>query len=425
MEKKLYTQIKNEWRSNVWLLVELLLVSVVLWYVINGLMNTYLTYSQPRGFNTDHCYKIVMEALTDKSPDYRPYRTNDKRRDDVYELAERLRRRPEIEAVSLSNISHPYNGSNSTTLVRYDSLSSKGWCIKRLVSPDFVRVFQYHGTRGEMPEQLAKILERGDVLLSENIFGKNISGKDISATDFVGKEMNIWSDSTNLVPLGAALEVVRYGDYYEGEYCTTMLYNIEIIARTEPYYISEDVELCVRVRADQDKNFIENLKADSESQLRVGNIYIAEVYDFDDIRRVFQQEQNNANNLLLVGMSFLMLNIFLGLLGTFWFRTQQRRSDIALHKIFGATDRAVFRRLVSEGMLLLLIVTPLAIVFDFAISYFVLDINFSDDSSSKIVHLLLCSLIAFLLIALMIIIGISIPARKAMKLAPAEVLKNE
>lgn len=31
MNKKLFTQIKNEWRSNLWLITELLLVSVVLW----------------------------------------------------------------------------------------------------------------------------------------------------------------------------------------------------------------------------------------------------------------------------------------------------------------------------------------------------------------------------------------------------------
>ena len=51
----------------------------------------------------------------------------------------------------------------------------------------------------------------------------------------------------------------------------------------------------------------------------------------------------------------LLLNIFLGLLGTFWFRTQQRRGEIALHKAMGATDGAVFGRLMSEGMFLLLI----------------------------------------------------------------------
>lgn len=34
MNKKLFTQIKNEWRSNLWLVTELLLVSVVLWYIV-------------------------------------------------------------------------------------------------------------------------------------------------------------------------------------------------------------------------------------------------------------------------------------------------------------------------------------------------------------------------------------------------------
>ena len=35
MNKKLFTQIKNEWRSNLWLVTELLLVSVVLWYIVD------------------------------------------------------------------------------------------------------------------------------------------------------------------------------------------------------------------------------------------------------------------------------------------------------------------------------------------------------------------------------------------------------
>ena len=33
MTKKLLTQIKNEWLSNLWLVLELLVVSVVMWYV--------------------------------------------------------------------------------------------------------------------------------------------------------------------------------------------------------------------------------------------------------------------------------------------------------------------------------------------------------------------------------------------------------
>ena len=35
MNKKLLTQIKNEWRSNLWLVTESLLVSVVMWYIVD------------------------------------------------------------------------------------------------------------------------------------------------------------------------------------------------------------------------------------------------------------------------------------------------------------------------------------------------------------------------------------------------------
>ena len=33
MQKKLFTQIRNEWRGNLWLALELLVVSVVMWYI--------------------------------------------------------------------------------------------------------------------------------------------------------------------------------------------------------------------------------------------------------------------------------------------------------------------------------------------------------------------------------------------------------
>ena len=37
MTKKLLVQIKNEWRNNLWLALELLVVSVVMWYVVDYL----------------------------------------------------------------------------------------------------------------------------------------------------------------------------------------------------------------------------------------------------------------------------------------------------------------------------------------------------------------------------------------------------
>ena len=83
-----------------------------------------------------------MGQLTDKSPDYRP---DSKTADDIRTLVDRLRHRPEVEAVSLSQNSYPYNGSNSSDPVEYDTLRTNSYVVRRLVTPDFVRVFRYRG----------------------------------------------------------------------------------------------------------------------------------------------------------------------------------------------------------------------------------------------------------------------------------------
>ena len=412
MTKKLLTQIKNEWLSNLWLALELLVVSVVMWYVVDYLYTRAATYLEPRGFNIEHCYLIELGELTPKSPDYTPDKCRDDTHADIAELVERLRRRPEVEAVSLSQNSYPYNGSNSSGEVRYDTLQSPGWTIRRMVTPDFVRVFRYQGTRGETPEQLAEMLERGEFLASDNLYRKY----DRKLTEFVGKRFQLFGDTTKTYQLGAALQNVRYHDYDQARssYC--------FLAKQSFYYVG--LELCVRVREGQDNNFITKLKEDSESQFRIGNLFISEIRSFHDIRRNFQQAWTNDIRNYVMGMGFLLLNIFLGLLGTFWFRTQQRRSEIALHKAHGATDGAIFRRLLSEGLLLLAVVTPIALVIDWNLAHLELN-SWRNGTTLEWDRLLLCAGISFVLMALMIAIGIGIPARKAMKVQPAEALHDE
>lgn len=412
MTKKLLIQIKNEWRNNLWLALELLVVSVVMWFVVDFLYTRTATYLEPRGFDISHCYLIEMGKLTDKSPDYIPKQTDEQEDADILELVERLRRRPDVEAVSLSQNSYPYNGSNSTDQVYYDTLRSDNWTIRRMVTPDFVRVFRYRGARGETPEQLAELLNNGDFLASNNLYREY----DRPLTGLVGQQFKLFGDTIKTYRLGAALQDVRYNDYEQARESYTFLYKIS--------WYSPDMELCVRVKGDQDRNFITRLKADSEKQFRIGNIYISEIRSFDDIRRNFQQAWSNELRNYVMGMGFLLLNIFLGLLGTFWFRTQQRRSEIALHKAHGATDRNIFIRLLSEGWLLLLLVTPIALVIDYNLANMELN-SWRNGTTLEWDRLLLCAVISFVMIALMIAIGIGIPARKAMKVQPADALHDE
>ena len=375
MTKKLLVQIKNEWRNNLWLALELLVVSVVMWYVVDYLYTRAATYLEPRGFNIENCYLIEWGELTPKSPDYIADRKSEDTHNDIAELVERLRRRPEVEAVSLSQNSYPYNGSNSSGEVKIDTLNSPGWTIRRMVTPDFVRVFRYQGAQGETPEQMAEMLERGEILTSNNLYSKY----NRKMTEFIGQRFQLFGDTTRTYRLGAALQNVRYHDYDQARnsYC--------FLCKQSFYYV---------------------------------------IRSFHDIRRNFQQAWTNDIRNYVMGMGFLLLNIFLGLLGTFWFRTQQRRSEIALHKAHGATDSAIFSRLLSEGLLLLAVVTPIALVIDWNLAHMELN-SWRNNTTLEWDRLLLCAAISFVLIALMIAIGIGIPARKAMKVQPAEALHDD
>ena len=413
MNKKLFTQIKNEWRGNTWLAIELLVVSVVMWYITDNLYCTTATYLEPRGFDISHCYLIKMGKLNKKSPDYVFYQEGDEEKD-VLELLNRIQHRPDVEAASLSYVSYPYNGSNirNSLQMQGDSIIFNNSLILRLVTPDFVRVFRYKGVNGETPEQLAKILEEDKLLASENLYDI----VDRKLKDYVGQPFFLNGDTTETQILGAALQTVRYDDFQQARFSYSMMAKL--------WQFNADMELCVRIHPEHDKDFITRIKADSESLYRIGNIFISDIRSFKDLRRNFQQAQNNVIRNHITGMAFLMVNIFLGLLGTFWFRTQQRKSEIALHKAHGATNRMMYNRLLSEGWGILLLVTPLALLIDFNLAYAELN-AWRNGTTFEVDRLLFCALISFLLIGLMITIGVSIPARKAMNINPAEALHNE
>lgn len=414
MSKKIYTQIRNEWHSNWWLALELLLVSVVMWYVIDYMFVITNTYNEPHGFDVSHCYLIEMGKLTDKSSDYIP---NDTLLvEEIETLVDRLRHRPEVEAVSLSANSYPYNGSNSSITIRYDTLLSD-YCIVRSVTPDFFRVFRYEGIRGETPEELAQMLSDGNFMASDNLF---LSKYDQRLTSFVGKSFFLGNDSAQTFRLIASLNPVRYSDY-EPVWSWTSCFVVSLLLRD---WYDTDLELCVRVKADQDVDFIERLRADSEKQFRIGNVFIADIIPFANIRRDYQMDETIQIRNYLFGMGFLLLNIFLGLLGTFWFRTQQRRCEIALRKALGSTNRDVFRRLLAEGMAILVIATIPAVIVDWNLAY--AELNYwMNGTTLEPVRFIITVVITFLLIALMIVLGTYIPARKAMKIEPAEALHDE
>nr|WP_320059351.1 FtsX-like permease family protein [uncultured Bacteroides sp.] len=421
MNKKLLKQIWNERRINVWLWVELLLVSVVLWYVVDTSYTTLSTYFEPRGFDISNTYLINIDALTAKSPDYiDPSTRTIKPGEDLLQIVERLRHLPDVEAVSVSINSYPYNGSNSGFSARLDTM--RVWGICREVTPDFLRVFRYEGANGESPDQLAALLNENNFIAGENLLTRDygLKGKDI-----LGRSFYLNDDTIKTWPLVAVTHPVRYGDFrstYESRYII-ILFDQNTIADFNEVRVRQ-CEVCLRTHDNSAPGFIDRLRAISNSQFRVGNLFLGDIQSMQNIRTMFQMDDMNELRNQAWGIGFLLLNIFLGLLGTFWFRTQQRRSEIALHISCGSTHKQAFIRLMGEGLLLLVLATIIALIIDFNLAYAEYT-NSMNGTTLAPVRFVVTSFITFLLMALMIVIGIWFPARQAMKIQPAEALREE
>ena len=425
--KNLLTQIKNEWRSNLFLLVELLLVFAVLWYIVDWVTVTARVYRAPMGFDTEHCYNLSFSTLTSKSALYNPELTVEDNIDALLEITERLRHRPGVEAVS-----------NFTELL---SLTMRGvaalsficrivfmWVTAHRIwsDPDFYRVFRYQAVDGGSSEQLAAAISDQTMIITSNVT-EDYPVLDLpDARPLLNREVALTYPDRGYHRRIAAIAVPVRRSHFEtshewgGAFIGNNLNRDELINELGNVRY---VQVSLRVSPDADKDFVDALMADADRLYRVGNIFLLEASSFSDIRHISELEDVNEVKTQLCILFFLMLNIFLGVIGTFWFRTQHRRREVALRMAMGSSRRGIFLRLMGEGILLLTVaaIPALIIAFNVGIAELV-DIS---KMQFTVDRFLIAAILTWLLMALMIIVGIWYPAYKAMQLQPAEALHDE
>lgn len=440
MKRKLLKQINNEWRSNLWLAVELLVVSVVMWFIADSLTVTAIQVTTPMGVETDNCFLLSYGQVPSWSQEYEHAdSTYETMLTDFYDIVGRLRSNPDIECVAFGRgTAVPYT-FNSWTVYGFaadgkDSLCT-GYCGWREVSPDYIRLFRIRGANGETPDEMAGILARNEALFASDIYTfdesdrrdmtqeqiiddylKKITGPDKS--HLVGRIFKFTTNDTVPLRIGGIVRPIKRSEYEASNAALLTLLDESNGNYMQSYTI-------IRARPGKADKVAEDLRSQSTTLYRSGNIYLKSIKPFSTLRKEVQSEPDEQVRNLVVIMLFLMASIFLGLLGTFWFRTQQRVSEIAIRMVNGATRGSVFRRLIGEGVLLLVIVTPVAAAFDWLLCHY--QFNSSIYGFDHFVPLRFAATVAitFGLMALMITIGVWFPAYKAMRIEPAIALKDE
>ena len=413
MKRNLLKQIRNEWKDNIWLVIELAVVGFSIWALVFFIYAYTQGLFEPRGFDPDEVYSITVKWINEDSPEYVAYEEGSDQNayTDRLDLLKRLRENPYVEYAAIHSNGLPYNynflGTTISELNKDDSVNYMG--NQRRVSPDMAAILRFESLTGLTTEQLVEALKRDEILISDD---KVYSENGRNPIDLKGKQVIIGGDTAKVFKVGDVIRCVRRSDY-EPAWRGTIIMPL----KEEKRWTSS---IAVRVKPGMGKKFEESFKEDKNLR-RQRNVYLTDLTSLDDIREGCQRSMDVKVRMYYVVISFLLVTIFLGLLGTFWFRMQQRVSEIAIRKVSGATRRQIFSRIISEGMVLLILALIVASVVGWPL---ILNDVFGEMGIKWYVYLIIEFVMAAI-VAAGIVLSLWYPARKAMNLEPAIAIKAE
>lgn len=429
MKRALFSQIRNDWKENIWIILELLVVALVIWYISLILIRNYRNLKLPLGADIENVYGATINLLDEKGQNLLFYYPSDLEpvvRDrltvNLKAMLNRIRNLPMVESVALGNNALPYNLNYSGNIVRYkhhnDTLEI--YVNTRIMTPEGVKVLKIQPKNGKRTDHLQTILEKGDLLIGSSLQfdmeGKKY-GYDIK--DVLNKPLE---EPFADFHIGGLIETMRRTHYEPHVNYGTL---IVPVPEDTPQILCLNT-LMVRVKPGMGKAF-ENAMSNEPTLLSPTDMALSELRPLSDDRLLTTWDDDVNTRTYITGIILILVIIFLGLLGTFWYRVYLRTPEIAIRKTFGATDSDIFRRLVSEALLLLSVSIAAGVIL-----YVVLRSKLESSILQPYTiydtweaDMILGGVLTAMAMTWIILIGVGIPAHRAMHIAPAIALKEE
>lgn len=418
MIKQIFKIIWSERKINVWILFELVLVFCILWFCVDYIYFFTKRYLEPTGYNVEHVYNINMgikeegHVLINNGTDAQ----KDSLVNIVWTIVDRIKKYPDIEYISLSSAAVPYSGSFMSDKASLDTMVD--YIQFKSVSPDYFNVFKINLQQG----QVESWSSTDNIVISGN--------KDNQFLKHDTKQIKslVTGDNENKQVIGVAASSKRS----EFDEHNPIVYTLLSTNDRETVYF-DGIEICVRVKAEADKNFIERFTKDMQEQIAMDPYFLSSVTSISDLRKEFMKWNKYDNNFKSIFSisSFLFINIFLAVVGTFWFRIQTRRNEIGLRVAVGSTRMNIKALFILETLILLLLASLIAtpICINIALADILRDIGVpSIDRGEEPIQI--SQYVINYLFTAFILITISIsavlyPSWRASRIQPAEALRDE
>lgn len=426
--------LKNLWsrrRRNGWLLAELILVAILSWYIFDPVMVVTYERHLPLGYDADRLCMVSVGMLPQEAPGYEPQAADSASLMQTYlNLVDRARQHPDVEQAT-PVLSFVYPGAmgtgTSSFIAEGDSVAHTALFIEFLPHTHFFETYGFQSGKGSMSAAQLSDLDNGDYYimtedLLEGMFRTHIyrnqrcwkvNGTDTCYTAVKGtvKSCKYLSDKR---PVPIVFMPLQNPDI------RSSLDNMRIVVR-----LKEGVRM---------ERFLHDFRPWMLRQLRIGNLYARELQSYDEINaaREFSDSTVLYRRSLSIALFFLV-NLCLGVIGTFWMQTRTRREEVGVMLSYGATPHRIRLLLLGEG-------TALTTLATFIGCFIYLQYAFSEglNTGSSLMeavtpswvdnfglHFFFVSLMVYVILLLVVWIGIYIPASRISSISPTEALRDE
>ena len=197
--------------------------------------------------------------------------------------------------------------------------------------------------------------------------------------------------------------------------------------------------ILVRVKPGVDMNaFINKFRPWMLKEVKAGNWFAQSVLTYEEHLSNYEYTQGVTNQIRLnvAYAIFFLVNLCLGVIGTFWLQTRKRTEEAGIMRSFGARKGDIVRMLLGEGVVLTVVSSLIGFFgyFQYALSEGLYVSQWNQEFLKHFQHdwihnfgLHFAGVAGITQIVLLVVvsIGIYIPARNISRINPVDALRNE
>ena len=434
MIKLIFKQLWNQRKMNTWIFLEIVVAGVFLWYTVDTAFVTTAVNLIPNGYEEEGMYKIELDGYRPNDKLYdKEVTTKEHRVETLQRMMDQVRTLPEVQSFYLASTASMPNSTSwlggqffpDTLSIAEQKYQHAQWYeVYDGGGSDFLSTMGLKDVQTGETLSMAKGEQIANRCYISEDFAKNLYGSENPINQ------KVYEDGQRMYTVKGVFERVKTDE-------SSLPYALIVMCTQEmpmnsPMFV-------VRLKKGVDgEQFAARFMKEVAPTMKGANLYVADVKSMASLRKEYGKIMNvyNRQRLQYALIGFTLLCIFLGMVGTFSIRTNARRQEIGLMRSLGASTMTIVKQFFCESWLLVtvgFILSLIAVVNLLVMGNGMTQPQGGYEASANatywmfedVPHFIAVTLLTYVFLLAISWIGTYIPVHKAVKVLPADALRDE